>query len=303
MATPNLGFLADLLGQLVYKAGVAMSTRRAWNFTGFTITDDASNARTNITPDHEWVADQASTSPSPVVGPTADIGTAVAGVSRADHVHALGISPLTSPDYTSVLLEYSAADVASGDATGLKINESTAGSGTTTPLDLQKGGTSHFKFQCTGAGGVVLEADDQLVVTADSHTCDLTPETMSVSEPGSALTRQIFMQLETVAEAADSVLSITPPAQTVGWVDVDAMFSDSGGPGDVASMKFTSSYRKGSTNVTIEGNSTPVTFGTDPDTAASCVASTGDIDVTVENITGSGTRKVFIKAVLHYVTP
>lgn len=156
----NLGWLADLIAQKLFKLGEAQPQRRAWNVDGITINDDPDNQWLDIEPDPEWIAGETTTTPTAVRDATSDLGNAANGLARADHEHRFGDDPTDAiPDAVDLRYDASAATV---DTTGLRVAITALGSATDYAIVVNDGVTDTLRITydsaLTGPNGIAIGA-------------------------------------------------------------------------------------------------------------------------------------------------
>lgn len=216
----NLGFLADLVSQLLFRSGVAQTSRRAWNLSSaFSVSDDSANGRTDIGIDPEGLAGQSNVTPAATTGAATSAGAASSGLARADHQHRLGRGSTTSGDRDAATLSYDASAITSGDALGLVIDEETATSGDSKLLDMRREGVSKYTFRGDRTGSIGWTFDAGGALTATSSVGDVV-EDLAAGGDGTVTVERQALVMGDINPSSDADIALTFNEETISWVEI-----------------------------------------------------------------------------------
>lgn len=292
-------WVALLKSHLLYDDGTASKHRRAWNWIDTLITDDTATEKLNFSMDLEALLGNTSTDPVQVESSAGDFEGELGTWARGDHVHRLGDD--ADDGVPSINFNYSASG-APGEAVGWKINELIPGSGgNSVLLQLQKDDTDHYRFVASGSGGTIWTADDQLIVAADSHTFDLTPETTSASESLTSVHKYIAFRNNAIPAAGVFFNDYTIPDDTIAQMVFHVCLADDP-PTEFAYNRSYATVQNVAGTHTLVGDSQPISHGTNPDSPNVFISGTNKIRYVQTNV-GSTIRNADIILEYWYVTP
>lgn len=199
----NLGWLADLVAQLLYVDGNPRAQRRAWNLsTFFDVSDDSTNQWLDVSIDFANVLAETDVSPTAVKDTAGAIGTADQ-FARADHEHSLGQDLLAATgNEISCDLSYAVNKATSGNDTGLRINVT----------DTASPGTSKY-LSCVVDGGETCSVTTAGVLSlgAPEGPCTVTPATGAIAL-GSTSTAPALRVTAPASDAATAELQVAGQA-------------------------------------------------------------------------------------------
>lgn len=266
MAT-NLGWLGDLVAQILRLDGNAIASRRVWNLSSrFTATDDATNEWTDIDIDMSEVAGEAPT-------PAALNGVSATGTSntfaRGDHAHKIGVDTddASAIARQSCTIAYDASGVATGVSYGLVVDAEVVSGGTDRLFECREAGAARFSVQlpASNARHITMTTERGAPMTDGIVTADVIPDTGEeiIVERGA-------QSASSVSASSSFSVEIDTLSDRQGHFELHV--SSINGGGDSAMSSVAGSWTNSSGTVTLGARIDQTDGGADDDTIASSVS-------------------------------